>query len=712
MAPAIALKSPAVTPDLPKTSWKHGRPFRLGDLEVMPSSGELRGRRGVQRVRPLLMDILLRLAAEPGEVVRRETLLEDVWPRRMVNDEVLSRAIAELRTALGDEARDARYIETLPKIGYRLLAPVSEAPPPQAPSAAQPAPVPAAPRRSPRWIVAAGLGLAAAAAIGTWLVLRDRGMGVEGLERALHAARPLTSDPGLEMGPRFSPDGRRVAFSLAQGGENHIVVQAIGDATRLTVAAAGVGRFGPIFFPDGERIAYWRREGKACAIVERELASGRERVLLDCALNPRPRFDLSRDGRWLVISAEPRPQFPSGLYVLEIDRGPPRALTNPEPGMGDDIHPRFSPDGKRIVFFRGSESTRAAWIVSRDDAGSARAVSKADGFTYGAAWLGNDGPLLVASDWLGFRALHALDIASGEVTLLGARGARFPDVGPNREIAYENALYTANLFRAPVGGDAAKEPSWPSTRYTAQAEFSPDGRRVTFASNRDGTDSIYVATPGEAPRLVAGSPEHRYMRPHWSADGRFVYAVRSGVRARGTPPQEGVRIPADGGSPELLAALGTAVNDVRETRDGRALFWGELSGHAMRLMRAPIEAPERSERLPWPLVSQFDMNGERVVYAQPQLKSLTSCRLSDLACEPLPLELQPYDLYHWRLGSRSLFIRVPEGVARYDFGARTLSPVATLMPSGAGVSIAASPDERELLIAREDGPTIDLMIAK
>src|SRR6478609_2768574 len=110
----------------PKTSWKRDRPFRLGDLEVRPGSGEIRGWHGVQRVRPLLMDLLLRLAAEPGAVVRRETLLEEVWPRRMVNDEVLSRAMTELRAILGDDVKNARYVETLPKIGYRLVAPISD----------------------------------------------------------------------------------------------------------------------------------------------------------------------------------------------------------------------------------------------------------------------------------------------------------------------------------------------------------------------------------------------------------------------------------------------------------------------------------------------------------------------------------------------------------------------------------------------------------
>ena len=116
--------------------------------------------------------------------------------------------------------------------------------------------------------------------------------------------------------------------------------------------------------------------------------------------------------------------------------------------------------------------------------------------------------------------------------------------------------------------------------------------------------------------------------------------------------------------------------------------------------------------MPWPLVSQFDVNSERVVYAQPQLTTLTSCRLSDLACEQLPLELPPQDLYHWRLGSRSLFMRVRDGVARYDFATRRLESVVATVPSGAGTSIAASPDESELLIVREEGPAIDLMIAK
>ena len=118
-------------------SWRARTTLRIGDFVVDPVSHEISGDDQTTRLRPILMDVLLRLAAEPGAAVSRETLLNDVWPRRMVNDEVLSRAVAELRTALSDDPKAPRYIETLPKIGYRLIAPVQSA-------AQTPAPAPQA----------------------------------------------------------------------------------------------------------------------------------------------------------------------------------------------------------------------------------------------------------------------------------------------------------------------------------------------------------------------------------------------------------------------------------------------------------------------------------------------------------------------------------------------------------------------------------------
>src|SRR5437870_13333601 len=112
---------------------------------------------------------------------------------------------------------------------------------------------------------------------------------------------------------------------------------------------------------------------------------------------------------------------------------------------------------------------------------------------YGAVWLDSRGPIVASGDWLGFRALDIIDLERGEARLLGARGARFPDIGPNGEVVYESAQYSCNLWLLDRAKGPAKEALWKTTRYTTQPEFAPDGRRLAFASNRDGTDTLYVA---------------------------------------------------------------------------------------------------------------------------------------------------------------------------------------------------------------------------
>jgi hypothetical protein len=126
-----------------------------------------------------------------------------------------------------------------------------------------------------------------------------------------------------------------------------------------------------------------------------------------------------------------------------------------------------------------------------------------------------------------------------------------------------------------------------STRYTNQPEISPDGRRVTFLTNRDGVDAVYVADEGKEPRRIAGTGEHRYFRPHWSADGRFVLRdPHGGAARRSAAPGGRAHFRPMAARRRFSTRSANLVNDVRETRDGRWLLWAELSGYAMRMFRA------------------------------------------------------------------------------------------------------------------------------
>ena len=99
-------------------------PFYIGDVYADPSSNRLRVADQEVTIEPLSMDVLCFLVAHAGAVCTRDDLFREVWKGRVVNGEALTRIVSGLRKALGDSARSPRFIETIPKRGYRLVAEV------------------------------------------------------------------------------------------------------------------------------------------------------------------------------------------------------------------------------------------------------------------------------------------------------------------------------------------------------------------------------------------------------------------------------------------------------------------------------------------------------------------------------------------------------------------------------------------------------------
>ena len=100
--------------------------FRIGELHhVEPSLNSVTGPAGTTRLEPKVMQVLVCLAAQAGQVVPKERLMRTVWPDTFVGDDVLTRSISELRRVFGDDVKEPRFIQTIPKSGYRLIAGVS-----------------------------------------------------------------------------------------------------------------------------------------------------------------------------------------------------------------------------------------------------------------------------------------------------------------------------------------------------------------------------------------------------------------------------------------------------------------------------------------------------------------------------------------------------------------------------------------------------------
>src|ERR1700752_3370253 len=218
--------------------------LRIGEHVIDTGALRVVTRPELPRLTSKAVAVLIELVRDAGQTVTRDQLLDRVWTGRFPTPDVLTQAIKELRRALADDSKPPQYIETIPKVGYRLLAPVlvldgpdaglvaesdlsapllareddrSTANDAFAPSAPPPAkPVPA---RWPLVAVAVGAVMIAIAAIIAAIFI-ERGRAGESLLPAaaskwkVAAARALTSDPGAERRPQLSPDGTRVAFSI------------------------------------------------------------------------------------------------------------------------------------------------------------------------------------------------------------------------------------------------------------------------------------------------------------------------------------------------------------------------------------------------------------------------------------------------------------------------------------------------------------------
>jgi DNA-binding winged helix-turn-helix (wHTH) protein len=131
--------------------------LKVGDWTVEPALNQLSAAGKTVKLEPKTMAVLVYLADRPGEVVTREALLSAIWPGVLVGDDSLTQVVIKLRKALGDAAENPSYIQTIPKGGYRLVAPVVRS-------------GQTLPERRVSWMAAAGIAAILLAAAAAWWI--------------------------------------------------------------------------------------------------------------------------------------------------------------------------------------------------------------------------------------------------------------------------------------------------------------------------------------------------------------------------------------------------------------------------------------------------------------------------------------------------------------------------------------------------------------
>jgi Tol biopolymer transport system component/DNA-binding winged helix-turn-helix (wHTH) protein len=493
--------------------------LRFGDVIV--DRGAMLVTRNGERVdlEPKAFDVLLHLTERQGQLVTKSELIAAVWNGVAVTDHVLTRVVGQLRRGLGDAAREARYIETVPTRGYRFIARVEtiarDAPAPAPAAASSPAvrheapAVAEGPRSRSRWPrVAVALVAAALAALGgAWAWTRTTVSRAEwtGLPPG---PRQLSFSQALDAYPAFSPDGRLLAYASSASGAFEIEVRALTpDARARPVTSDRGGNIQPDWSPDGQYLAYHSVALGGVWVVP-AMGGVARRV---AAVGAGPAW--SPQGRDLVFqSSEPATVEsggtppPSLLWMVAADGGAPRQLTHSGAPAGGHTEPVWSPDGRRVTFLVRSVGRAEIWSIP-SAGGESRFVWSCSGVCSRVAYEPSGRALIFWQLGQGYLRLPidpATGATAGDPVLLVSQRADFPGhitISPDgRTAAFTDLTVRSNLYAVPIDASGnATGPSRAVTKTTGRdmsPAFSPDGRQIAFAARRESTQICLVSPAG------------------------------------------------------------------------------------------------------------------------------------------------------------------------------------------------------------------------
>jgi Tol biopolymer transport system component/DNA-binding winged helix-turn-helix (wHTH) protein len=502
------------------------------------------------------MQVLVELAARPGEVVHKEELMQRVWPNTFVGDDVLTRCVYELRRVFDDKPRDPRVIQTVSKIGYRLIAQITPIPVPIGEPSAEPSAAPAQASNSdtvpptpqeplpasqdiqtvgpllsrPTIWTAVALAVLVLTLGGIWAMRANR---AEAPQAATFKAVPFTSYPGAERQPAFSPMGDQIAFTWngEDNGESwSIYVKLIGSEAPLRLTKAPAEDMSPAWSPDGKWIAFIRRSHNGNFIYMVPAIGGPERKLFDlhCAIDwDEPGLSWSPDGKSLVFPDGKSEDNPSSLVSLSLETLRTKPVTFPMNSWDGDYSPAFSPDGTKIAFVRGTDvGSRDVYIVETTG-GEPVKLTAGHQQIHGLAWTVNGNAIVFSSNAGGGVSLWRVPVSGGEPQRLpfGSDRAFTPTIAPKGDrLAYSQGSDTWSVMRV----DMKSPHSTPvrlisSTEQDSAPQLSHDTKFVAFQSRRSGSQEIWVSsTSAASPVKLTSFNGPMTGSPSWSPDDRQI----------------------------------------------------------------------------------------------------------------------------------------------------------------------------------------------
>jgi serine/threonine protein kinase len=559
-------------------------------------------------------------------------------------------------------------------------------------------------------------------------------------------AIPLTSDPGEEAYPSFSPDGTQVAFEWDSKPVSpyHIYIKQIGveQPVRLTDSAASETR--PAWSPDGRFIAFRRDlSPKSFGIIIVPQRGGRERVLaeLDASSITQRQLDghqlaWTPDSKWIACSCPiPRRRDQGafgggnfwGLFLFSLETAEKKELTSPPEFTIGDTSPAFSPDGRFLVFTRIGDDT--GLFVQRlskgyGPLGEPERIRSDNPWNTGAAWLPDGREIVFASgtsrdDPSLWRTAVGTNGVPRRIQGLESRASMPAIPKQGGRLAFMISRNDSNIWRVDLAEPGRMQS--PPAKFIASTQwdfcpvYSPDGRKIAFMSRRSGTQEIWVADHDGSNALQVTTLRRTDVGgPTFSPDGSriaFHAATKEGWNI--------FVVQATGGPAKRLTSMPGAQMLPSWSRDGRSIYFIYYRVAGGEIWNMPAEG---GEAVHLPLKEGdgvFESPDGKSLYIQRGTSGNRSIWKAPVGGgEEIKIFGQPSLTVLWAYGKKTIyFFAQPNqqghsNLLAYELETGEIRKILTVERLLDYQNLTLSPNERTILFAQYDDLGSDLMLVE
>ena len=702
--------------------------FHLDVWWVEPRRNRIVAAESERRLDPRVMEVLLHLASRAGEVISRDELSDAVWKDTFISENMVSQAISRLRKALGDDSQQPRFVETISKSGYRLVA----KPQLQSEPAAVDAPeilktsAPAESEMDGRrrddsgrqtritsWLLA----VLAAALLGAWIWLGPSAPPPSAVARIV----PELTLVGSQFEPTLSPKGDQIAFCWRANDQSpwSVWIQAVGADNPVRLTDEAVNERLPSWSPDGRSVAYARftEEPPTCGIYRSPVLGGPAERLTDCGSQLRA-LHWSPDGKTLAMSTRDSLDEPLRIELLDIDHGTTRKLTAPPDGILGDRAPVFSPDGSQIAFERRLHRSRHDVMIVNTAGGEPSPLTDdAWGQLRGLDWRSDGAAVIFSSNRSGQFSLWQVPVGGGEPARLPIDDTWVTQPSVSRSggrLIYRTFRDVVDIWSLPLGADSTMtgEPikQVSSTRSERHPAWSPTGEAIVFLSDRSGSTELWSGRPDGTELMrhtdlagpLPGSPS-------WSPDGtRVIFDTAVDGRA------DLWIVSRDSRQSVRLTHESSEERNGTFSRDGKWIYFASDRSGAWQIWRMPSTGgPATAVTEDGGFLAHESFDGDHLYYVKLDQPGIWRLPVTGGTAEVVLADLDLSDWGSWAVGRTGIYFvsRGPTTIQFVDFTDGTIRPV--FAPSRQipylGRSLSLSEDGHSLLFTMIDHSDDEVM---